>query len=48
MANTKYHYYVMVFTSTGPVFVTDIGEHKTAYWKRTEKPKEFSAAGLKV
>lgn len=36
------HYYVLVFTNTGPVFVTKIGEGKTAYWNREEKPYEFS------
>ena len=35
-------YYVLVLTNGGPVFVTKIGEGKTAYWDKNEKPKEFS------
>ena len=38
---TRWHY-VLVLTNHGPVFVTKIGEHKTAYWNDSEKPKEFS------
>lgn len=39
----KYHYYVLVFTETGPVYVTSIesGE-KWAHWDKDENPKEFS------
>ncbi len=41
--NKKYHYYVLVFTETGPVYVTSIerGE-KWAHWDKDEKPEEFS------
>lgn len=37
----KFHYYVLVFTNTGPVYVTSLGEGKTAYWNREEKPYEL-------
>jgi len=44
MAKKKENYwYVLVLTSGGPVFVTGVGEGKTAFWKKDEKPKEFSA-----
>ena len=42
MAKSKYHYYVLVFTNTGPVYVTDIPERNYAKWDRAEKPAEFS------
>ena len=42
MAKQTKWYYVLVLTNQGPVFVTKIGEHKTAYWDKNEKPKEFS------
>ena len=42
MAKQTNWYYVLVLTNQGPVFVTKIGEHKTAYWDKSEKPKEFS------
>ena len=42
MAKKTRWYYVLVLTNDGPVFVTGIGEHKTAFWKCDEKPKEFS------
>lgn len=35
-------HYVLVITNSGPVFVTGEGEGKTAYWKKDEKPKQFS------
>lgn len=35
----KYYYYVLVFTSEGPKFVTKINHSdRTAEWKTTEKP----------
>lgn len=40
----KYHYYVLVFTSEGPKYVTGIGEHHTAYWNADDKPYEMSAS----
>ena len=42
MATKTRWYYVLVLTNGGPVFVTKIGEGKTAYWDENEKPKEFS------
>lgn len=43
MAKNKYHYYVLVFTEAGPVYVTSIDkEDKCAYWNKDEKPMEFS------
>lgn len=42
MAKKKtYHYYVLVFTNCGPVYVTKLGEGKTAYWNSAEKPYEL-------
>ena len=38
---TKWHY-VLVLTEEGPKFVTGIGEGKTAFWNKLEKPREFS------
>jgi hypothetical protein len=42
MAKSKYHYYVLVFTNSGPVYVTSIPERNFAKWDRNEKPDEFS------
>lgn len=42
MTKPKYHYYVLVFTSTGPVYVTDIPDRHYAKWDRNEKPIDFS------
>lgn len=42
MTKKKNHYYVLVFTSTGPVYVTKILPHDVAQWLRTEKPMELS------
>ena len=44
MANKKYHYYVMVFTESGPKYVTKILPHHTAEWKAEDKPLEMSAS----
>lgn len=38
----KYYYYIVVFTSTGPRYVTGIGEHNTAYWELDKEPMQFS------
>ena len=40
---TKTLHYVLVITDNGPIFVTGVGEHKTAYWNKDEKPKDFSS-----
>lgn len=40
-SQTQWHY-VLVFTKKGPVFVTGLGEHKTAFWEKNKVPKEFS------
>lgn len=37
----KYYYYVLVFTDTGPVYVTGIGERYTAFWNRLKPPYEL-------
>lgn len=42
MAKKTKWYYILVLTNDGPVFVTGIGEGKTAYWNELEKPKDFS------
>ncbi len=41
MTKKKYHYYVLVFTDYGPVFVTDIPERNYAKWDKLGKPMEF-------
>ena len=43
MAKTKNHYYVLVFTNGGPVYVTDVDySTKTAHWDKLEKPLEMT------
>lgn len=42
MAKQTNWYWILVLTNEGPVFVTSIGEHKTTYWNRLEKPKQFA------
>lgn len=43
MAKKKNHYYVLVFTNGGPVYVTDVDySNKTARWNKLEQPLEFS------
>ena len=44
MKGAKNHYYVLVLTSYGPVFVTNIPERSYAKWDKTGKPMEFSRA----
>ena len=44
MATKKYHYYVLVFTNNGPVYVTSINrENKYARWDKDEAPMEFNS-----
>lgn len=44
MANRKYHYYVLVFSSTGPVYVTSIDHtNKYAHWDKDKAPLEMGA-----
>lgn len=38
----KNWYYILVLTNDGPVFVTKLGEGKTAFWNCEEAPMEFS------
>ena len=38
----KNHYYVLVITNCGAVFVTDVPHRNEAEWDRLQKPKEFS------
>lgn len=41
----KYHYYVLVFTSTGPVYVTSINNNnKWAHWNKDKAPLDLSAS----
>ena len=44
MAKTKKnHYYVLVFTDGGPVYVTSIdNSNRWAHWDKDKKPMEFS------
>ena len=45
MAKSKYHYYVLVFSSYGPVYVTSIdNSNKYAHWDKDKEPLEFSAS----
>ena len=42
MANQKNHYYVLVMSDEGPVFVTSVNYgNKTAEWNKLEKPLEM-------
>lgn len=44
MAN-KYHYYVLVFSNEGPVYVTSIdSKNKYAHWDKYKEPLEFTAS----
>lgn len=38
----RYWYYVLVFTNSGPKYVTEILPQKTARWDELGKPMEFS------
>ncbi len=38
----KKHFYILVLTHDGPIYVTSFGEGKTAFWNREEKPYEVS------
>ena len=40
---TTYHWYVLVMTNGGPVFVTGELGHKQCKWDDLEPPKEFGA-----
>ena len=42
MAQKKNYYYVLVCTEEGAKFITDIGDHHTAFWNWKEKPYEMS------
>jgi hypothetical protein len=43
MATTKNHYYILVFTDNGPVYVTSVNyAEKSARWEKDKAPKEFS------
>lgn len=40
----KYHYYVLVFTNSGPVYVTRVyNTNKMCYWSDEEKPYDFGS-----
>ena len=44
MAN-KYHYYVLVFSNSGPVYVTSIdNKNQYAHWDKDKEPLEFSSS----
>ena len=48
MAKKKENYwYVLVLTNGGPVFVTGVGEGKTAFWKKDEIPRDFGESYAK-
>ena len=44
MAAKKNHYYILVMTNDGPVFVTDIKPNRYAEFKKDKAPKEFDKA----
>ena len=45
MAKTNYHYYVLVFTSEGPIYVTSVDySTKEACWNKDKAPLELSAS----
>lgn len=44
MASKKYHYYVLVMSNEGPVYVTNIRPHHWCEWNKDEKPLEMSAS----
>ena len=48
MAKKKNFWYVLVFTESGPVFVTKVNNaDRTAEWVKTDKPIEFSDSWAK-
>lgn len=42
MAQKKYHYYVLVCTNYGAVFVTNVLPKNTAEWDKEKAPMEFT------
>lgn len=41
----KYHYYILVFSNIGAVYVTSVSrENKYAHWDTSLAPKEFPAS----
>lgn len=41
----KYHYYVLVITNSGPVFVTKVDyPNRVSIWNENEKPLEMSSS----
>ena len=43
MPKKTHHYYVLVFTSEGPVYVTKTDNaKKVAYWEKDQTPKEVT------
>lgn len=44
MSKTKYHYYVLVFSETGPAYVTKILPNHYAKWDKDQKPLEMSSS----
>lgn len=43
MAKVQNHFYVLVFTGDGPIYVTSLDyANKNAHWERLEKPLEIN------
>ena len=42
MSKKKNHYYVLVFTSTGPAYVTGIPRRSYAEWDKNKEPYEMT------
>lgn len=41
----KYHYYILVFSETGAVYVTSIDKsNKYAHWDKDKAPQEYPAS----
>ena len=42
MSSKRNHYYVLVFTDNGPVYVTSVSNlERYSVWDKTKAPKEF-------
>lgn len=39
----KNHYYVLVLTENGPVFVTSVPERNWCVWDKNEAPRDFGS-----
>ena len=43
MAKAQNHFYILVFTEDGPIYVTSLDyANRNAHWEKLEKPLEIS------